>query len=152
MVLKCSKGFWNNQGNQEEYLERVSYILELKTPEMWYRVMTNDIIARGGKPLLQKYGTMYKVLTSLYSGSFSVWFELSTSLFTEYDWQPWKFETVPRNIWKDIGITRDYLKWVARILDIKNLDDWYGVTDEHLAAFHGNVFLLHYGTHTYCAI
>lgn len=55
--------------------------------------------------------------------------------YPEYKFLPWKFKNAPRNIWEDENVVREYLYWVAKELNIQDLDDWYKVTNQQLVGF-----------------
>ena len=64
-------------------------------------------------------------LIDLYNGSLS---KLLSSVYPEYDWLPWKFTVCPLGFWNDIANQRKFTEWVAKELNIKEMEDWYRVT------------------------
>jgi hypothetical protein len=50
------------------------------------------------------------------------------SIYPNYDWKPWLFSRVPRLFWYDINNQKEYLKWIAKNLNIQTLEDWYKIS------------------------
>ena len=55
------------------------------------------------------------------------YFEVLKEAYPDFDWEPWKFEHSPKNIWQDPKNVRKYMEWAAPQLNIKNKEDWYNV-------------------------
>ncbi len=53
-----------------------------------------------------------------------------TTIYSEHEWFPWKFDRVPYGYWLDMGNQRKYMDWVANQLNYKEKDDWYKITVE----------------------
>ena len=51
-----------------------------------------------------------------------------SQVYPDYEWLPWKFDTVPRNFWLDVNNQRKFLEWAGKELKIKDMSDWYNVT------------------------
>ena len=64
------------------------------------------------------------------------------STFPEYQWLPWKFNTVPVGFWEDLGNINNYMTWLSRQLNITKMEDWYKVSQQvgNLFVFNGNEF------------
>jgi hypothetical protein len=62
-----------------------------------------------------------------YSGSPSL---LLATVYPEYNWEPWKFVKVPKNMWKDEKTAKLYLESAGKQLGIKGLNDWYKLLSE----------------------
>ena len=70
----------------------------------------------GGQPLLKIYGnSLYKVLGAV---------------FPEYDWLPWKFGNCPPSYWTDVENQRKFMEWAGKELKIKEMSDWYNVSNK----------------------
>ena len=70
----------------------------------------------GGSNLLLIHGnSLFKVLSTLYS---------------EYEWLPWKFQNSPRHAWENIETQKKFVEWAGKELKIKNKNDWYNVTNK----------------------
>ena len=52
------------------------------------------------------------------------------SEFPEYEWLPWKFNTVPKGFWDDRANIDKYMSWLSKELNIKTIEDWYNVTQK----------------------
>lgn len=51
-----------------------------------------------------------------------------STVYSEFEWLPWKFKLCPKNFWDNTTNQRKYLDWVAVQLNIKEPNDWYKVT------------------------
>ena len=67
----------------------------------------------GGKNLFRKERNLVNVLSSV---------------FPEYDWLPWKFDSCPSIYWTDVNNQRKFIESVAKELKIKDISDWYKVS------------------------
>ncbi len=74
-----------------------------------------EIISLGGGGLL----------TSKYNSSAML---LITTIFSEYEWLPWKFKCCPLHYWDDKNNHKLFMNWVANQLNVKEMNDWYKVT------------------------
>ena len=68
-----------------------------------------------------------KRLLVLHNGSM---FQMLSTLFPEYEWLPWRFGKTPSNFWNNEQNQRKFIEWAGNELGIKNMSDWYKVTNE----------------------
>ena len=61
-------------------------------------------------------------------------------MYTEYDWLPWKFNSVPINSWEKNA--KKFMDLAAIKLNVKTLDDWYKINKEDLQSVEGGTSLL----------
>lgn len=110
--------------NQRRYLEELRRTLghSQTTTDLseWYSVGYSDFAAHNGLGLLvHKYGG------SLY--------HLLRTVFPEYDFLPWRFKKVPKDLFDD-QLTISKLKaLLEKDLRIVTFEDWYRVTQSQLA-------------------
>jgi hypothetical protein len=70
---------------------------KLTDPEEWYKPEIPDMVRLWGFTLLEKYyGSLRRLMTSL---------------FPEYDWHPWRFDSVPQGFWDNLENQRR-LEWI----------------------------------------
>jgi hypothetical protein len=69
-----------------------------------------------GRNLLHKYNSSPYLLLS--------------SVFPDQEWLPWKFANAPKNFWNQIENQRKFMDWAGKQLNIKDMSDWYKVTQE----------------------
>ena len=106
-------GFWLNENNIKDLMDYIGKKLEYKSMDDWYNLTKGHIIENGGGTLLEKYnGSPSKLLMSVYP---------------EYNWILFKFDTVPKNYWDDINNQKEYLDWLGNQLNYKSMDDWYKI-------------------------
>ena len=87
--------------------------------EDWYKMNAEDIKkVEGGKSFLSQY-----------SGSF---FKLLTTVYPDYEWQPWRFINSPHNYWVDVNNQRKFMEWAGKELGIKELNDWYKLENQQV--------------------
>jgi hypothetical protein len=53
---------------------------------------------------------------------------LLSSVYPEYEWLPWRFETTPKYFWNDISNQRKFMEWLQKENKFKDLKDWYKIT------------------------
>jgi hypothetical protein len=51
-----------------------------------------------------------------------------SKVYPEYEWLPWKFEKSPNKYWDNKENQKFFMNWLAKQLNIKELNDWYKVT------------------------
>jgi hypothetical protein len=54
---------------------------------------------------------------------------LLADVYPDYTWLPWKFTAIPRNYWENIQNQRKSVDWAAAQLNIKEMSDWYKITN-----------------------
>ena len=64
------------------------------------------------------------ILIELYDMSLP---KLLKSVYPEYPWLPWKFVRLPRNYWSNIENQREFMQYLSKQLNIKELSDWYNI-------------------------
>jgi hypothetical protein len=52
-----------------------------------------------------------------------------SDIYPEHEWVPWKFR-VNTGFWNDITNQREYMNWVGKQLNYKEMSDWYKITQE----------------------
>lgn len=50
------------------------------------------------------------------------------TVFSDYEWLPWKFNTVPKGFWDDKENVKKYMNWLGNQLNVNTMEDWYRVT------------------------
>jgi hypothetical protein len=101
--------------------------LQVKAPSDWYKVsikVTNmqpnltikELTKLGATPLLKKYKNSTPLLLS--------------SVYPEHEWLPWKFGQLPNNFWENVNNKKLWLEWVSKQLKIKEISDWYKVSQQ----------------------
>ena len=53
--------------------------------------------------------------------------KLITTLFPEYNWLPWKFNSVPNGYWNDKENQLKFMEWLFHELNFKLMTDWYNI-------------------------
>jgi hypothetical protein len=57
------------------------------------------------------------------------------TLLPEYNLQTWRFHQIPSGYWNDIENQRYLIKHIEKQLNIKQHEDWYGVTTKSLIRY-----------------
>ena len=77
----------------------------------------------GGSSLLQVNGqSLYKTLCNV---------------FPEYEWLPWRFGKTPNHFWGEEENQKKFVEWAGKELGIKEMSDWYKVSNEVSVGCHG---------------
>jgi hypothetical protein len=85
--------------------------------ENWYSITSETIRKYGGNHIISKYGTVSKLLESIY---------------TEHKWQTWRLGKVPHGYWQNMQNRVDLVEWLGKELKIQELDDWYRISDNQI--------------------
>ena len=80
------------------------------------------------------------LLNRLYKGSPAL---LLPAVYPEYNWLPWKFFKTPKNYWNDDLNKIKFVHYLAKALNINNLEDWYNVTTKDLRKHGASTLLFH---------
>jgi hypothetical protein len=73
-----------------------------------------DLLRVGCGSILNKYNSSLYLLVS--------------SIYSEYEWLPWKFTLAPINYWNSINNHKRFIDWASKQLNIKDMSDWYKVS------------------------
>jgi hypothetical protein len=114
-----------------KFLEAVGKQLGVVNMDDWYLITKTHVSELGGAKMLNTY----------YKGSLS---NALLTLFPEYEWQPWKFSQVPKNVWQDIENHKKYIKHIGDKLGIRKMEDWYQVVVSDFIKAGGGTFINQY--------
>jgi len=120
---KVPNGYWNNQENRKKYVDWLGNQLRINKMDDWYGVTSFDFKKNGGSALVCGiYGSPFRLLQEVYP---------------EHQWKVWKFNQVPNGTWNHLQQSQriELVKSLAKELSIKNLTDWYRVSNKHLSQF-----------------
>jgi hypothetical protein len=67
---------------------------------------------------------------------------LLTTLFPEYEWLPWKFAHTVSNFWDNVNNQRKFMDWATSHMKMKDLSDWYNITQREYSQFGGLTLLV----------
>ena len=114
-------GRWRLLQNQRAFVDWLGSKLGLNKMEDWYSVTREMIAKAGGGGILAKYNNSPSALLQ--------------AVYKEHNWIVWKFETVPKGYWAsaDFDVPK-FVNWVAFLLKINSLDDWYRIAFSQIAA------------------
>lgn len=113
-------GIWDDLETQKICMEKLTKELNIKEMEDWYSVNATQIIAKGGSGLLKKF-----------MGSPS---RMITTVLNDHDWDLKRFASNPRKshwksrgFWDDLESQRGFMDYLAKQLNIVEMEDWYRV-------------------------
>jgi hypothetical protein len=125
--VQTNFGRWGTMENQRKFLDWLGSKIGIQEPSQWYEVSGEEIIARGGIHLLNHYSkSPYKMLQAIYP---------------EHEWQPWRFSRIPNGFWNDPSNGKNFFDWLALQLNVKQWEDWYGVTKSDIEGNGGGTLL-----------
>jgi hypothetical protein len=104
--------FWKNDANKILALSYLEAKLKYKTPSDWYQLNFTTIRALKLDGLFANY----------FGHSI---FNAAKFKYPEYDWHEWLFEQTPNNFWASRKNKLKYIKWLSKLIGIKNMTDWY---------------------------
>lgn len=74
--FRAPRMFWHSADNQRKFMGWLEESLGFQSKEDWYKIQVKDIESRGGKQLVERYGSVL---------------ELVRSVYPEHDWQIKRF-------------------------------------------------------------
>mmetsp|Transcript_9533 Transcript_9533/g.13130 ORF Transcript_9533/g.13130 Transcript_9533/m.13130 type:complete len:363 (+) Transcript_9533:2-1090(+) len=68
--------------------------------------------------------------------------------YPEHNWIPWKFKSTSQGFWNKVENQRNFFDWLGNELGVKELDDWYRVSNLKTIINHGGYFVIekHHGS------
>src|SRR5262249_45690956 len=124
-------GLWNDMNNQRSFFDDLRQELGYKNWEDWYNVSSKEIIQKGGIGILNYY----------YNGSPS---KALATVYPEYPWKLWKFDTLPRGFWNDMNNQRSFFDCLGQELGYTNWVNWYNIPYKEIIQKGGIGILSHY--------
>jgi hypothetical protein len=136
---KAPNALWNDEGNWNEYLDWFEEKMEIIEPTDWYRVTRHDFVRlRGGA-----------LLSSKFSGSPQ---QVALYRNPEFPWKRWRFQQVADGYWENPDNCKQYLDYLAEIMEIKKVKDWYKITRKHFEDNEGGGILASFNLSPYAVI
>ena len=120
-------GYWEDRNNVIKYMNWLSNELHVNKYEDWYNVKYEDIVNNHGISILSQFQNSH--------------IKLITAIYNNYDWLPWKFNSVPKRYWEDKNNVIKYMNWLSNELHINKYEDWYNVSREDILNKYGNSLL-----------
>jgi len=88
----------------------------IQTPEHFFSIKKQDFLSSsGGVALLIPY----------FSNDLR---QCIRTLYPEIDWHPLKYFNLPASFWKKEENRKEYIDWLGRNLEVKEMSGWYNVT------------------------
>lgn len=114
--VKAPMKFWRSADNQRTYMLWLADQLKIKNMNHWYRVSLHDVLQNyGGGLMLVHRRSIARALATA---------------FPEHEWLPWLFKNVRKEFWMKRENRVKYFNWLAKELNVSNLEDWYKITAE----------------------
>ncbi len=127
---RVKPGTWDNIENHKLYAEWLGKILEYKEMDDWYKL--------NGKLISKNHGTG---LIKYYNGSPSLFLK---SVYSSHEWYEWKFTQTSHSFWKNKQNHKLYAEWLGKILEYKEMDDWYKLNNNLISNNYGMGLLTRY--------
>jgi hypothetical protein len=67
------------------------------------------------------------------------------AVFPEQSWDPFRFQSLPRNYWNDVNNQRSFLERIAPQLNVSTLEDWHSIKTKDVIRLGGAGLLSRYG-------
>ena len=122
------KNFFDNIENQKKYALWLGKTLNYEKMDDWYNITSKNLKDNYGSVIIKKYGFIIKFLKSV---------------FPEYEWIEWKFNSVPNGFWSDINNRKKFLEWLKQKLKYEVMEDWYNLTTQIIKE-NGGITILGY--------
>jgi hypothetical protein len=128
---RSPRGFWDNDTNLKEILERIAEEINIRGGDDWYEISSRCISATIGRKLSRNYGNSpQRILNFLYPDTL---------------WLPWKFQKVPRGYWNRKSNRKFFYEWIEDRLGIQRGEEWYEVKNQDIVELGGAGLLQYYG-------
>eukprot|EP01122_Echinamoeba_exundans_P005105 TRINITY_DN15281_c0_g1_i1.p1 TRINITY_DN15281_c0_g1~~TRINITY_DN15281_c0_g1_i1.p1 ORF type:complete len:579 (-),score=58.97 TRINITY_DN15281_c0_g1_i1:528-2264(-) len=119
-------GFWNDMKNQRRFFDWAAHLYGIQKHSDWYTVNVDDFLKKTGAGSL---------LRSKYNSSMAA---ACRAVYPEHQWHEWLFSKVSKGFWKDATNIRRYLDWLAPVIGVRKMEDWYSVGISQLVSNHGD--------------
>src|SRR5690606_34999934 len=108
------KGYWDTMENQRLFFDWLADELCIMDNTNWFQVKKDAIMSSHGAGLIKhKYGgSLIRALKEIYPDM-----RLHSS----------RFDREPSEFWETISNQRIYFDYIAEMMQIKVIEDWYGV-------------------------
>jgi hypothetical protein len=123
-------------------MDHLAEELNLQSWEDWYKVKAQDVHKAGGGGLLVKYGTLSKMIASIYPEYPFTYYYTYCLLFI-HPWDMNRFHS-KRIVSHEHSLQRTLAEKIGQKLGIKSIDDWYQVTNKQFIAQGGATLLSKY--------
>jgi len=105
---------WNDKENQRKFFDSFAANHNITVPSDWSHITYTQVINAGGRPILQRYDSLFSALKALYP---------------EYDWD---INTTriqaPKNHWNDLENVKEFIKRFEETHSITHHEDWYRIS------------------------
>mmetsp|Transcript_10344 Transcript_10344/g.42068 ORF Transcript_10344/g.42068 Transcript_10344/m.42068 type:complete len:475 (+) Transcript_10344:14-1438(+) len=119
---RVASGHWDSRENRKTFLETVAREYDIRRPEDWARVSTEDVKRMGGSGMLSRYSfSLFDALRDIYDDG---------EEWTLYTCRP----SVPAGHWESEENVRRYLLYVADRLELHEKEDWFRVSMAQIRA------------------
>lgn len=117
--VRTPHNFWASLENRRRYINWLGSELGYSKLEDWYKITGDDFRNNYGESLLVRY----------YKNSYQ---RAVVEIFSEFDWQEWRFESVSDGFWNKPENRRRFMAWLGERLGYNSVQDWYSLTHEIL--------------------
>ena len=125
------KGFWNDENNRNEFIQKLKVNLNLNTADNWNTLTKEQILAEGGSGLLR----------------FNTVSDIKNLAYPDYDFSYLRERTnkqKPKGYWDSLENIQKFLLEFASSYNIKSSNDWYRISRKQLSDFGGHSLLSKY--------
>jgi hypothetical protein len=116
-----SRGYWNSLESKRQYFDWIAEKMGLKNCEDWYSVDIKELGYPGNKGPMEFQHHPSNILMQVYP---------------EVEWQPWRFDSIPKNYWNQLEHQTKYMEWLGDYLGIDTSSQWIGISGNQLS-IHG---------------
>jgi len=133
LFASLPRNYWKSESNRKRFMDELGAKLGIieKEREGWYKVSSQTLSDHGGSALYKEFhGSMLSLLQATYP---------------EVAWDPLKFNKAPQNYWSDEKTQRAFMEEISPKLGVKELSDWYKVSNQLLVDHGASGLLTRYG-------
>jgi len=114
---KVPYGHWESMENQKKFMDWLGVELGVTEMQDWYKITQKEMEDKGASGLLSQYRDSPSRLLKV--------------VYSDHNWELWRF---PIGTWTELQpeMRIELTLWLHRQLKIKDLDDWYRISQEQL--------------------
>ncbi len=123
-------GYWKDPANHKLFFDRLFTQLRFSALDDLYGLRKEDIRKHGGGGMLHYYNN---------SPSQAI-----MSVYSNVEWQMWRFERVPVFYWHSLVHQRQLFDWLSIQMKINRIEDWYSINTEEALRYESVSSLVHH--------
>lgn len=133
--------------SQASFLRNLQTKLLIKSPSDWGKITYKQFRDCGGNPLIMQYGSILKMLKSVFPGSSN---QIHNILEVEWKQEWFRISSRPKtNTWTSLEARQKFLERMALKFNIQKPSDWGKIQYNHIRGYGGSGLIRKYNNSVY---